>query len=57
MLEGRALTPALIDEAAEAAAETCTPIDDIRASAGYRRHTVRKRLTRRLVTQAWDRLA
>ena len=56
VLEGRALTPALIDEAAEAAAETCTPIDDIRASAGYRRHTVQA-LTRRLVTQAWDRLA
>lgn len=55
-LEGRALTPTLIDEAAEAAAETCTPIDDIRASAGYRRHTVQA-LTRRLVTQAWDRLA
>ena len=56
VLEGRALTPALIDEAAEAAAETCSPIDDIRASAGYRRHTV-EALTRRLVTQAWDRLA
>ncbi len=56
VLEGQALKPALIDEAAEAAAETCTPIDDIRASAGYRRHTVRA-LTRRLVTQAWDRLA
>ena len=55
-LEGRALTPALIAEAAEAAAETCTPIDDIRASAGYRRHTV-EALTRRLVTQAWNRLA
>ncbi|MCY4478994.1 MAG: xanthine dehydrogenase family protein subunit M [Rhodospirillales bacterium] len=56
VLEGRSLTPALIDEAAEAAAETCTPIDDIRASAGYRRHTV-EALTRRLVTQAWERLA
>ena len=56
VLEGRALTPALIDEAAAAAADTCTPIDDIRASAGYRRHTVQA-LTRRLVTQAWDRLA
>ena len=56
VLEGRALTPALIDEAAEAAADTCTPIDDIRASAGYRRHTAHA-LTRRLVTQAWDRLA
>ena len=56
VLEGQALTPALIDEAAEAAAQTCTPIDDIRASASYRRHTV-EALTRRLVTQAWDRLA
>ena len=56
VLEDRALTPALIDEAAAAAADTCTPIDDIRASAGYRRHTVQA-LTRRLVTQAWDRLA
>ena len=56
LLEGRALTPALIDEAAEAAASTCSPIDDIRASAGYRRHTAHA-LTRRLVTQAWDRLA
>ena len=56
VLESRALTPTLIAEAAEAAAETCTPIDDIRASAGYRRHTV-EALTRRLVTQAWDRLA
>ncbi len=56
VLEGRVLTSALIDEVAEAAAETCTPIDDIRASAGYRRHTV-EALTRRLVTQAWGRLA
>ena len=56
LLEGQALTPELIAEAAEAAADTCTPIDDIRASAGYRRHTIRA-LTRRLVTQAWDRLA
>ena len=56
VLEGRALTPARIDEAAEAAADTCSPIDDIRASAGYRRHTV-EALTRRLVSQAWDRLA
>ena len=56
VLEGEALTPALIGEAADAAADTCTPIDDIRASASYRRHTV-EALTRRLVTQAWDRLA
>ncbi len=56
MLEGAALTPALIDAAARRAAEECSPIDDIRASAGYRRHAVHM-LTRRLVGQAWDQLS
>ena len=56
LLEGQALTPALIDEAAAAAANSCSPIDDIRASAGYRRHTAQA-LTRRLVAQAWAGLA
>ena len=55
MLEGEALTPALIDAAGRRAAEECSPIDDIRASAGYRRHVVHM-LTRRLVGQAWDQL-
>ena len=55
-LAGKVLTPELIDAAAGRAAEEAEPIDDIRASAGYRRHGVRV-LTRRLLTQAWDRLA
>ena len=55
VLEGRALTPALIDEAAAAATAVASPIDDVRASAEYRLHTV-EALTRRLVSQAWDRL-
>ena len=55
VLEGRTLTPALIDEAAAAAAEASTPIDDVRASADYRLHTV-EALTRRLVAQAWNEL-
>ena len=55
MLEGAVLTPALIEDAARQAAEECAPIDDIRASAAYRRHGVHM-LTRRLVTAAWDRL-
>ena len=55
VLEGRAPTPALLDEAARAAAASCSPIDDVRASAEYRLHTV-EALTRRLVAQAWDRL-
>ena len=56
MLEGAALTPALIDAAARRAAEACSPIDDIRASARYRRHLVHM-LTRRLVGQAWGQLS
>ena len=55
-LEGRALTPATIDEAAAAAAGAASPIDDLRASAEYRLHTV-EALVRRLVSQARDRLA
>ena len=55
VLEGRTLTPALIDEAAAAAAEASTPIDDVRASADYRLHTV-EALTRRLVAQSWNEL-
>jgi carbon-monoxide dehydrogenase medium subunit len=55
LLTGQALTPASIEAAAQRAVREIDPIDDIRASAGYRRHTVHA-LTRRLVTQAWDRL-
>ena len=56
LIEGKAPTPALIDEVGRAAAEECRPIDDIRASADYRRHTVHM-LTRRLVGEAWAGLA
>ncbi|MFI5015789.1 MAG: FAD binding domain-containing protein [Hyphomicrobiales bacterium] len=56
LIEGQALTPALIDEAGRRASEECRPIDDVRASADYRRHTVHM-LTRRLVSEAWARLA
>jgi len=52
MLVGEGLTPKLIDAAAMRASEEAEPIDDIRASAEYRRHSVHV-LTRRLVTQAW----
>ena len=55
-LEGRALTPEVIEEAAAAAAGAASPIDDVRASAEYRLHTARA-LTRRLVSRAWERLA
>jgi carbon-monoxide dehydrogenase medium subunit len=56
LLEGETLTPALIDAAAARAVDECAPIDDVRASAEYRRHTV-ETLTRRLVTQAWQALS
>jgi CO/xanthine dehydrogenase FAD-binding subunit len=55
MLEGEALSAPLIEAAARQAAEESSPIDDVRASAEYRIHTVEV-LTRRLVTQAWDGL-
>lgn len=56
LIEGAALCDARIDAAARQAAEECRPIDDVRASAGYRRHAV-ETLVRRQLTQARDRLA
>jgi CO/xanthine dehydrogenase FAD-binding subunit len=56
MLEGQTLTPSLIESAAAKAAECSSPIDDIRASADYRRSMVHV-LTRRLVQRAWEELA
>jgi CO/xanthine dehydrogenase FAD-binding subunit len=55
MLEGQDLSAALIDAASRQAADSASPIDDVRASAEYRRHGVHV-LTRRLIAQAWDRL-
>ncbi|MBI5480191.1 MAG: FAD binding domain-containing protein [Deltaproteobacteria bacterium] len=40
LVEGRALDPALIEAAVEAAAGEVTPIDDVRATARYRRRLV-----------------
>ncbi len=55
MLEGETPDDELIDAAARQAAQQCSPIDDVRASAEYRRHTVHM-LVRRLVGQAIERL-
>ncbi len=55
MLEGATPDDALIDAAARQAAQECSPIDDVRASAEYRRHAVHM-LVRRLVGQAIEQL-
>ncbi len=56
LLEGQPLSEALIDAAACQATREASPIDDVRASAEYRRHALRV-LTRRLLTQAWEQVA
>jgi len=53
-LRGKGLTPDRIAEAARAAAAESKPIDDVRASAGYRR-TIVEVLTRRALNNALAR--
>ena len=55
MLEGQVLTDELVEAAAQQAAAESAPIDDLRAGAEYRVHTVHV-LCRRLVSQAWQKL-
>lgn len=47
---GEGLTPAGLARAARSAAEECSPIDDIRASAGYRRQMIEVLVRRSLET-------
>ena len=54
-ITGTLLSEELIEEAAQIAMKQSTPIDDLRASADYRRHSVHV-LARRLITQAWKSL-
>ncbi len=49
------LTPDVIETAAQAAMETAKPIDDVRSSAAYRKAMV-KNLTKRAVTDVWEKL-
>ncbi len=53
--EGQVPGAALADRAAEAAAGEVTPIDDVRSTAGYRRHVL-GRAVRRLVLRAAERM-
>jgi carbon-monoxide dehydrogenase medium subunit len=54
-LAGHPITPELLDEAAQMAAEACSPIDDVRGSGRYRRLMVRN-LSAKALTLVWDRL-
>ncbi len=56
LVTGEEPSPALLEEAAKAAAASCSPISDIRGTAEYRRH-VTGVIVRRLVARAFSRLA
>ena len=56
ILAEQPLTEASISEAPQAAMDACTPIDDVRGSARYRKLMVRN-LTRRAVTEVWERIS
>jgi CO/xanthine dehydrogenase FAD-binding subunit len=56
ILAASSITPGVIETAATAAMETAKPIDDVRSSAAYRKAMV-KNLTRRAVTEVWEKLA
>lgn len=55
MLSEKAITDETINEAAEFAMNSVTPIDDVRGSARYRKLMVRN-LTRKAVSDVWERL-
>lgn len=51
LLEGKAIDPALAEAAARAAAQEAQPIDDVRASAWYRKELLHN-MTRRMLSDA-----
>lgn len=55
MLKGKELTDELLEQAAVAASEECTPISDVRASAEYRKDMIRV-YTKRAVKKAVETL-
>ena len=56
ILRGQTMTPELISQAAAAAAEEISPIDDVRSTAAYRRQVVAA-LTVDGINRAWERAA
>jgi aerobic carbon-monoxide dehydrogenase medium subunit len=55
VLAEKPVTEETIAEAAQAAMDACTPIDDVRGSARYRKQMVRN-LSRQALTDVWNRL-
>jgi len=55
ILSEKRINESSIEQAAEAAMEACTPIDDVRGSARYRKMMVRN-LTRQALTEVWERI-
>jgi carbon-monoxide dehydrogenase medium subunit len=54
-LANNPITPDAIHEAARLAAEACSPIDDVRGSARYRKQMVRN-LSAKALTEVWKKL-
>ena len=55
-LAGNSITPQIIHEAAQMAADACSPIDDVRGSANYRNQMV-KNLSVKALTEVWEELS
>lgn len=56
ILKESPITEKKFEDAADVAKETCTPIDDVRGSARYRRHMVRN-LSLRALKEVWEQLS
>ena len=54
-LANNTITPELLREAAHLAAEACSPIDDVRSSARYRKQMV-KNLSAKALNAVWEKL-
>jgi carbon-monoxide dehydrogenase medium subunit len=54
-LATHAITPNSIDEAASLSAEACSPIDDVRSSARYRKQMARN-LSAKALAEVWKNL-
>jgi len=55
ILADKVISDAILDEAAAAAMDGCTPIDDVRSSARYRKLMVRN-LTRKALAEVWAKI-